>query len=159
MAIINPLLTKLTKLVRSRYMAGCCHIRLVLFLLFDWPGLRFGSKNVTKKHRQYSGILTSLLDNNAYIYRRAAWGPECSGTNIPGEKIFCINIKLWNLTWWENETLQSISKSAEQTQKSKNKLHRCESHSPYFIFWSFPNRMGRTIWFFSNLDFRFPHVN
>ena len=36
-----------------------------------------------------------------------------------GEKIFCINIKLWNLRWWENETLQSISKSAEQTQKSK----------------------------------------
>ena len=36
-----------------------------------------------------------------------------------GEKIFCINIKLWNLRWRENETLQSISKSAEQTQKSK----------------------------------------
>ena len=36
-----------------------------------------------------------------------------------GEKIFCINIKLWSLRWWENETLQSRYKSAEQTQKSR----------------------------------------
>ena len=30
------------------------------------------------------------------------------------------------LTWWENEPLQSISKSAEQTEESR-KLHRLKS--------------------------------
>ena len=120
MAIINPLLTKLTKLVRSRYMAGCCHIRLVLFLLFDWPGLPFGSKNVKKKLANIQASWPPfLLVNNAICRHPCSQRPGVQWNKHHGEKIFCINIKLWNLRWWENETLQSISKSAEQTQKSK----------------------------------------
>ena len=59
--------------------------------------------------------------------------------------------KLWNLTGWEEGPLQSISKWAELTEKTR------KIESPQFmahIFWRFLNGMSRTIWF-SNLHFRF----
>jgi len=34
-------------------------------------------------------------------------------------EILCISIKRKNLTWWENDPLQSISRTAEQTKKSR----------------------------------------
>lgn len=43
--------------------------------------------------------------------------------------------------WWENEPLQSISKSLEQTQKKK-KNGIAQKDSPYF---SFTNGMAWTI--------------
>ena len=43
--------------------------------------------------------------------------------------------------WWENDPLQSISKSAEQTKRVEN-LHNFKSQ---FIFWSFPNRLQKSL--------------
>ena len=60
-----------------------------------------------------------------------------------------------NLTWWENNPLQTISNSAEQTEKSeKIASPQITAH----IFWSFPNGIARTIWF-SNWHFRFSNVD
>ena len=60
-----------------------------------------------------------------------------------------------NSTWWVNDPLRSISKSAEQTNKSRNIASlQITAH----IFWRFPNGKERTIWF-SNLNFRFSNVN
>ena len=39
-----------------------------------------------------------------------------TSTQTTRMEIFCINVKL---TQWENDPLQSISKSAEQTKKSR----------------------------------------
>ena len=50
--------------------------------------------------------------------------------NHPGE-ILWINIKLENLTWWENDPPQSISKTAEQTLQLKNYI--ASNHSPNFL--------------------------
>ena len=70
-------------------------------------------------------------------------------------EILCINIRLLNLTRWENDPPQSISKSAERTKKSaKLDSPQITAH----IFWGFWNGKARTIWF-SNLSFRFSHVN
>lgn len=74
--------------------------------------------------------------------------------NHPGE-IACINIKQLNLTLWEREPLQTISTSARETQK-RRKIPLPQI--PARIFWSFPNGMGRTIWF-SYWNFQFSHVN
>ena len=74
--------------------------------------------------------------------------------NHPCE-ILCINIKLLNLTRWENELLLSISKSAEQTQKSRKIASpQITAH----IFWNFPDQMARTIWS-SNPEIPVFHVN
>ena len=49
-------------------------------------------------------------------------------------EILCINILLINLTWWENDPPQSVSKSAEQTKKSaKIDSPQITAH----IFWGF----------------------
>ena len=59
-------------------------------------------------------------------------------------------------TWWENEPLQSKSKSAEQTKKDRNfSLPPITAH----IFWSFPNGFRGANHLFSNWNFRFSHVN
>lgn len=67
----------------------------------------------------------------------------------------CINLKLKNLTRWENNLLQSISKSAEHLKKSvRIALPQIIAH----IFWSFSNGLA---WIngFSNQNFRFAYVN
>ena len=78
-------------------------------------------------------------------------------TNHLWVEISCINIKpkkKW--TWWENEPLQSKSKSAEQTKKDRNfSLPPITAH----IFWSFPNGFSGANHLFSNWNFRFSHVN
>ena len=48
-----------------------------------------------------------------------------------------------------------ISKSVEQTKKSRKILHHCNTAH---IFWSFPNKMSQAIWF-SNQNFLFSQVN
>ena len=52
--------------------------------------------------------------------------------NHPGGNLY-INIKLWNLTWWENHTLQSTFKSAGQAESSLRKNCITSNHSPYFL--------------------------
>ena len=56
---------------------------------------------------------------------------------------------------WENDRLQSIRKSAQQTKKCR------EITSPQiaaYFFWSFPFGMARTIWF-PIRNFRFFRIN
>ena len=51
-------------------------------------------------------------------------------------EILCINIKLQNLRWWENDLPQSISKSAEKTEKEKLPKRNGASHLiflPHFL--------------------------
>ena len=61
-------------------------------------------------------------------------------------KFYCIDIKPQNLTWWENNPLKSISKSAEQTNWFAS------NHSPYFL--KPPKRKGANLIWFSNRNFQ-----
>ena len=71
-------------------------------------------------------------------------------------EILRINIKLKNFTRWDNDPLQSIFKSAEQTEKSR-KIDSPQI-TAHINLLSFPYGIARTIWF-SNRNFRISHKN
>ena len=48
-------------------------------------------------------------------------------------RFHCTNVKLYNLAWWRNDPLQSISKSTEQIEKSRN---IARSQITAHIFWN-----------------------
>ena len=90
------------------------------------------------KQRKNKNYLRKKIKNN--IYERAT-------TMMPPRDPF----RGKNLTWWVNDPLRSISKSAEQANKSRKIASlQITAH----IFWRFPNGKELTIWF-SNRNFRF----
>ena len=48
-------------------------------------------------------------------------------------RFYCTNVKLYNLARWKNDPLQSISKSTEQIEKSRN---IARSQITVHIFWN-----------------------
>ena len=70
-------------------------------------------------------------------------------------EILCINITLYNQTWWGNDPLQSISKSEKQTKKSERKLHGLKSQ---LIFFKLSKRNGANHLIFEP-EFPVSHVN
>ena len=75
-------------------------------------------------------------------------------TNHPGRNLVHKH-KTIKLMLWENDPLQSIYKSAQQTEMCR------EITSPQiaaYFFWSFPFGMARTIWF-PIRNFRFFRIN
>ena len=135
-------LTVLRKLFKS--CVDATRIVQTLLIFYRQLNQQRSNRKTAKMSRFVVTYKKWLLTTEDFYNKCYCQVPGCLPfTQTTRVEILCINIKLKNLTWWQSNPLQSISKSTEQTKTGEKLI--ASNYSPYFLKLPKQNKVNHLI--------------